>query len=669
MTDNKLQKNTFRYRKKQEGFVLLFAVTISSILLSVALGVANVAFREVKFSASGRDTNNAFLAADTGVECALANDKLSDGVFPIEGPATDISCAGNTITPVFTATADTGTYTFVVPNLGSSESSCARVTLVKDQGVDPTLVTITSNGYNIGDSSCNSTNPNRTERRLQVSSYVGDAPASVTGFLVDNAGTLATNLISYWKLDETTGNRIDSKGSNNLTVTNGVSYAGGKMGNSVAFTAVGGAEDRVSQQYLQINDNATISAGDTNFTFAGWVYMGRKDKNMSIVAKGDSGAANEFNLRYTLGSDRFEFWVHNGSALTSIFANNFGSPSINTWYYVVAWHDATNNQLGIQINNGTANTSSYSGAVQDNTSRFLVGTWQDTPDQEWEGRIDELGFWRKVLSAQEKADLYNNGAGNTYTSSGGGSNATLSYTGTSSGSHDLTTGPFSMSSAGSYTLTSNVTFSGLVKCWGGGGGGGATGQIPTYRGGGGGGGGGFVTVTSTFTAGIPYSMIVGAFGTRGTWTENNEGATYSGGNGGNSSFESYIAYGGSGGLKGASGGTGGAYGSFLNGAGYHGGTGGTGALWNGSAGSAGGGGGGAGTSGHGSDGGNGVTNTIYGGLGGAGGTPDGGAGGNGQYSATAAVIPGGGGGGGNPASGGAVHGIDGATGKCTITKL
>ncbi len=664
-----IQKHTFSKQKTQKGFVLLFAVTIAAILLSVALGVSNVALKEMRFSSSGRDTNNAFLAADVGSECALANDKLSATVFPIAGPATNISCAGSTITPVFTGTANTGSYDFVVPSLGSSGTACAKVNITKDQSVSPTSVVVTSTGYNVGDGSCNSTNPNRTERKIKVTSYVGNPPASVTGFLVDNAGTLTTSLISYWKLDETSGTRIDSKGSNNMTVTNGVSYAGGKMGNAGVFTEAAGAEDRASQTYLQVADNASISAGDTNFTFGGWVYMGAKSHDMSIVAKGDSGAANEFNLKYNSSSDRFEFWVHNGSALTSILASNFGAPSINTWYYVVAWHDATNNQLGIQINNGTANTSSYSNGVQDNTSRFLIGTWQDTPNQEWVGRIDELGFWRKILSTQEKTDLYNSGGGNTYLYSGGGStNPTITYSGTSSGSVDVTSGPLTMSTPGTYSLTTNISFTAIVKCWGAGGGGGATKASATYVGGGGGGGGGFFTTTTVLAPGAVYNMVVGAFGARGTWTEANEAATYSGSNGGNSSFGSYIAYGGSGGLKGGSGGTGGQYGSYLGGTGYNGGTGGNGATWNGSAGGAGGGGGGAGSGGNGGNGANGTTSTMNGGAGGSGGSADGGAGGNGQYNATAAAAPGGGGGGGNPASGGAVHGIDGANGRCVITK-
>src|SRR3989344_9100858 len=85
----------------RSGFVILFAVTLSSILLSVALGVANVALREVGFSTSARDSSDAFLAADTGAECALFYDKLSSSSFPIEGPAVAISCASYEIMPTF----------------------------------------------------------------------------------------------------------------------------------------------------------------------------------------------------------------------------------------------------------------------------------------------------------------------------------------------------------------------------------------------------------------------------------------------------------------------------------------------------------------------------------------------------------------------------------------
>src|SRR3989338_6549604 len=86
--------------KKNKGFVLLFAVTLSSILLAIALGVSNVAFRELRFSTNARSTNDAFFAADTGIECALNYDKSPGSSFEdIDGNnLSNFECNGYDIT-------------------------------------------------------------------------------------------------------------------------------------------------------------------------------------------------------------------------------------------------------------------------------------------------------------------------------------------------------------------------------------------------------------------------------------------------------------------------------------------------------------------------------------------------------------------------------------------
>lgn len=165
-----------RNLKNNKGFVILFAVTLSAILLSIALGVANIALKEIKFGTSAKDTNDAFFAADTGAECALNNDKPSSNHFPLTGPASQITCANVAITPVFSATDPNNSnavlYNFVVPSIGGSSVSCANVSVSKDPVTrSPSVITtVTSRGYNIMDNaSCLSSSPNRIERELIVS--------------------------------------------------------------------------------------------------------------------------------------------------------------------------------------------------------------------------------------------------------------------------------------------------------------------------------------------------------------------------------------------------------------------------------------------------------------------------------------------------------------------
>lgn len=131
--------------QKNKGFVILFAVTLSVILLSIALGVANIALREIKFGTSAKDTNEAFFAADTGAECALINDKSTANVF-VDGPSIGTPKECNS-SPLVITSPTSLFWTLTVSGLGSAGQACAKVT------VDKTIAGKTSviaKGYNNG---------------------------------------------------------------------------------------------------------------------------------------------------------------------------------------------------------------------------------------------------------------------------------------------------------------------------------------------------------------------------------------------------------------------------------------------------------------------------------------------------------------------------------------
>jgi len=135
-----------RFYRNKAGFVILFAVTLASILLAISLGVGNIALREIKFGTDARDTNDAFFAADTGIEFVLFNDK-PPSIYPAPG-SMDVTIIG----------------------LGSTGKGCAKVNITKTNFVVDSVTyiatTVVSKGYNIGDASCVSSNPDRIEREL-----------------------------------------------------------------------------------------------------------------------------------------------------------------------------------------------------------------------------------------------------------------------------------------------------------------------------------------------------------------------------------------------------------------------------------------------------------------------------------------------------------------------
>lgn len=157
----------------RRGFVILFAVTLAAILLAIALGVSNIALKEIKFGTSAKDTNNAFFAADAGVECARINDKSSSNSFVQTGGISTISCMGSNIT----INGSYPVWDFVISGLGSSNQGCAKVTVNKTSIPNTTII---SKGYNNGSGAgtCNPTS-NSVEREL-TTTYGGGVITAVT---------------------------------------------------------------------------------------------------------------------------------------------------------------------------------------------------------------------------------------------------------------------------------------------------------------------------------------------------------------------------------------------------------------------------------------------------------------------------------------------------------
>jgi len=65
--------------KNKKGFLVLIAIVVSVILLSVGMFIANVALQEIKISSSLKESQKAFYAADSILECALLKEFTGNG--------------------------------------------------------------------------------------------------------------------------------------------------------------------------------------------------------------------------------------------------------------------------------------------------------------------------------------------------------------------------------------------------------------------------------------------------------------------------------------------------------------------------------------------------------------------------------------------------------------
>lgn len=143
--------------KTDKGFTLLIAIVITATLLLVSTGIVSVAVKEAFLSSSARESQHAFYAADTGIECAAYWDLVGiEGVsaFSTTTSGVTINCNGQSIVP--TEQGDISTFSFNFAPL----PYCAVVTVTKS--VNSTVVQ--SRGYN----TCDSTNSRRVERGVSI---------------------------------------------------------------------------------------------------------------------------------------------------------------------------------------------------------------------------------------------------------------------------------------------------------------------------------------------------------------------------------------------------------------------------------------------------------------------------------------------------------------------
>jgi hypothetical protein len=222
---------------------------------------------------------------------------------------------------------------------------------------------------------------------------------------------LTDSLISHWALSEASGDAVDSHSTNTLTETSGtIASATGKVGNARDFEAG-------DTEYFAIASNASLQTGDIDWTGSVWVNAESLGANTVIAARDDILTSNrEWILLFDNdGGGKFTFGVFNAS--TNVGSAIWGTAaSTATWYHIIFWHDAGNNQIGITVNNGTPVVNATTGAPAVTTTALHVGSvlFSGSPNLYWDGLIDEFSFWKRVLTSDERTTLYNAGAGLAY---------------------------------------------------------------------------------------------------------------------------------------------------------------------------------------------------------------------------------------------------------------
>lgn len=229
-------------------------------------------------------------------------------------------------------------------------------------------------------------------------------------------------LVSYWDLDETSGDRADSHGANTLTDNNtvlSVINAGGAMdGGAASFVAA-------NSEYLSINDNAALSLGsDSAFQFALWFAADNPTTAGAsyLIAKwggGGAGYQQEYTLKFTPDAAHpyFDFAVGDGTTTQGTlqtYPQDIIDHTGGVWHFVTVWHDPDADKLYIQVNGNAPQSTAWAGGTFDGDGKFVLARCGNFDQQYFGGKLDEVAFWSRVLTEDERTELWNAGRGKFY---------------------------------------------------------------------------------------------------------------------------------------------------------------------------------------------------------------------------------------------------------------
>lgn len=215
--------------------------------------------------------------------------------------------------------------------------------------------------------------------------------------------SLTDGLITYLKLDESSGDAADSSGNGKtFTNNNTTAFATGKINNGADL------ERGSSHNFSRTNDVYDV----TNGSISCWVKFetAGASNSDSILFTQTSGAGGFYFTRLRTSSKitlGFGAGAQQTEGTTSISTGEVG-----TWYYVTCTWSTLNKK--IYVNGVLETTNSNAETMTAGLATIYLGRDPADPNYYFDGIIDELGVWNRQLSDREITELYNTGAGVSY---------------------------------------------------------------------------------------------------------------------------------------------------------------------------------------------------------------------------------------------------------------
>jgi len=218
---------------------------------------------------------------------------------------------------------------------------------------------------------------------------------------------LQANLKGYWKMEDASGNLLDSSGNGVTGTSTSLIYGqSGKVNNDVNFYQ--------PSTYGKFDLNNSSYFIPTNFT---WCFWGRKTNSENDTwfwLTRASGLSNQSSYQFNYGWQQATFFTMNNTAGTE-YKVSYGNVAQNEWHHYCGSFDGTT--LYGWLDGVLKTPVGFSGSVYTSALTTRFGGRSDNYTG-LKGALDEVAFFDRNLSGAEVAYLYNSGTGTTYCGAG-----------------------------------------------------------------------------------------------------------------------------------------------------------------------------------------------------------------------------------------------------------
>lgn len=202
-----------------------------------------------------------------------------------------------------------------------------------------------------------------------------------------------SGMVSWYSAEN---NANDVAGSNHGTMIQGATFAPGKFGQAFSFNGI--------DQYVSVPSTPSFYAGA--FTIAGWVNFSSLKNGAVVVSKYDGNWHGWILQSFDGGI--FQFQVERDTNVQKAASGGAGPFAPNTWIHIAGTFDGTN--ITLYVNGLVVGTATFAGGYTPAFSTPLTIGKASWADRDYlPGKIDEVQFFNRALSASEMATVANPG--------------------------------------------------------------------------------------------------------------------------------------------------------------------------------------------------------------------------------------------------------------------